>query len=190
MLFLAALSGIQAATAGLVNRQVSPTELIDTQFPHLIIPVSSLEPNKALGTSFQGDIEQSIYTEILFDIPSNTAQWCRLNFHIALDSAPWEFWGDVPFRFNISTVDGTFNKSTDTWYNRPSPVEWIATVEVTHDGKVNFLFGSYGLVSCTKGQPANFLLYPATAAPGGLRWFELTSPLHGITYELHSEAKV
>ncbi|KAF2713715.1 hypothetical protein K504DRAFT_424579 [Pleomassaria siparia CBS 279.74] len=175
MLLLAVLGGIQAVTAGM--------DLIDRQFPKLIVLVSSTTPTTVIGTKFEGLISPDVYTEVLFDVPSKVAQLCRVNFHIAREH--WAIMGDQPFIFNISTLDRSVNKDKDTWKDRPSPVHWVATVQVTYLGKVTFLNGGDGRVSCAKGKPASFLLHP-TAEVGLLNWYELARPLHGIVYEMHN----
>ena len=129
---------------------------------------------------------QQIFTEISFDVPSNGANYCQLAFTISTDptrSAPWTLWGVAPYRFNISSLPPTINKDTDTWNNRPQPIEWVATVELDNQGNTKVF--SNGVV-CAKGQVAQFLLYPENPERDfGLVWFELTDPLHGITYEMY-----
>lgn len=75
------------------------------------------------------------------------------------------------------------NKDTDTWNKRPQPIGWVASVELDHAGKVTITGGT---VPCKKGQPNQFLLYPGSDRDFGLTWFELTDPLHGITYDMYA----
>jgi hypothetical protein len=188
------LCSLQAVTAGILSRQL----------PHLIIPVNTNSPNTPAGTKFEGNVQQIVslhifslhslfpltpdqtYTEVLFDVPSNGATWCQLDFDIYVDAsgahsegAPWHVWDANPFKFNISSLDRTINKDTDTWFNRPNTVDVVAHIEVFSNGKVVVHGGG---VPCLKGQPNSFLLYPADNQIGGLTWFELDNPLHGISY--------
>ena len=118
-------------------------------------------------------------------MPSNGASWCNIGFTLWTDpasevSTPWERWGDNPYLFNISTLDRVINKDTDTWRNRPNPVDWVATIAVENSGKVTTTGGD---IRCQKGQAVSFLLHPFNlAGDGGLKWFELDIPLHGITH--------
>ncbi|KAF2799884.1 hypothetical protein K505DRAFT_230155 [Melanomma pulvis-pyrius CBS 109.77] len=170
-----ALYGLQTVSAALISRN----------FPHLIVPVNANTPDTVYGTKYEANIEQTVHTEISFDVPSNGAISCKLGFAFSLDpniGAPWYVWGDSPFSFNISTIDRPINKDTDTWNNHPKPVYWVATVDVEPSGRITI---SGGYVNCWKGRPVQFLLYPASNAPGGIKWFELNNPLHGITFDMY-----
>ncbi|KAF2198714.1 hypothetical protein GQ43DRAFT_474291 [Delitschia confertaspora ATCC 74209] len=168
--------------------------LISRQFPSLLIPVSQDAPNTALGTQYTGQVairngSHQIYTEVLFDIPPNAATSCNLSFSISTSRpAPWTLTPSPPFPgpfiFNISTLSSAPNKCLDTWNHRPSVKDWVATVEVKHDGSVKMTGGKVG---CLKGQTANFLVYPGRAGTMGLEWFEEADPVHGITYEMWTD---
>lgn len=117
-----------------------------------------------------------------FDPPVNGATWCAFHFELSLD-APWWLWGYAPYTFNISSITPTMNKDTDTWNNRPQPIELVASIEIFPDGNTTMYGGIFG---CKKGEPAQFLLQPsAPEANWGIRWFELDAPLNGITYDMY-----
>jgi hypothetical protein len=99
--------------------------------------------------------------------------------------APWSVWGPEPFKFNISSLPPKINKDKDTWNSHPASIEWIASVEVWRDGGVKLTGGQW--FSCSKGQVAQYLLQPADLEKeGGLKWFELDDPLHGLTYNMYA----
>lgn len=51
------------------------------QFPHLIVPVNSKQPNKAYGTSFNGTVGNGISSIFNFDVPaSDNGKTCTLTF--------------------------------------------------------------------------------------------------------------
>ncbi|KAH6614320.1 ubiquitin 3 binding protein But2 C-terminal domain-containing protein [Boeremia exigua] len=165
--------------------------LVSRQFPHLIIPVDADAPDRAYGTQLTAAITQQKYTEISFDIPSNDASYCQLNFFLntnRLKGAPWSLWGQAPYKFNISSLPPTINKDLDTWNSRPQPLRTLATVTLTHGGNVTLTGGS--VYPCSKGQVAQFLLHPASDdREFGLSWFELDYPAseggpHGITFDM------
>lgn len=59
-----------------------PAELTGSwQFPHLIVPVNSAEPDKAYGTQFNGTASGTISTIFNFDIPASYAgKECSIEF--------------------------------------------------------------------------------------------------------------
>jgi hypothetical protein len=99
-------------------------------------------------------------------------------------------YGQAPYQFNISSLPTTINKDTDRWNSRPVPIATVGTVTVSPSGSANITGG--GVYPCPKGQPAQFLLHPASDdRPFGLDWFELDYPTseggpHGIVFEMYS----
>lgn len=58
-------------------------------------------------------------------------------------------------------------------------------MEVWRNGGVKFTGGQW--FACSKGQVAQYLLHPADLEQeGGLNWFELDDPLHGLTYVMYA----
>lgn len=93
-------------------------------------------------------------------------------------------WGGDSFKFNISALPPKVNKDADTWNTRPSPIEWVATIQVWATGGVSMSGGEW--FACKKGEIAQFLVYPADLdKEGGLTWYELEDPLHGLTYNMY-----
>lgn len=132
-----------------------------------------------------------MYTEISFDIPSNDATRCQLNFFINTNTsraAPWSLWGKPPYQFNISSLPPTINRDNDTWNHRPQPIKTVATVTLDHSGNVSIANGA--IQPCPKGQPAQYLLHPASDDRiFGFTWFELDYPAsqggpHGIVFDM------
>lgn len=121
-------------------------------------------------------------------MPSNGATFCGFDFVINTDfrrGAPWKLWGGDSYKFNISSLPPQINKDTDSWNKRPSPIEWIATVEVFNNGAVKMVGGQW--FACAKGQVAQYLLHPADLnKEGGLTWYELDDPLHGLIYNMYA----
>ncbi|OCL09961.1 hypothetical protein AOQ84DRAFT_353778 [Glonium stellatum] len=168
--------------------------LVDREFPHLIIPLKQDSPTHPYGTQYSGDIEvkagsHQVYTEISFDIPSNSARSCNLAFTIATGNpgAPWTLSGDDsgPKIFNISYISPAMNQSRDAWDQdtRPAVQDWVATVQVDYDGSVTI---NGGRVSCAKGQVAQFLMYPGSTRDFSLTWYEEADPINGIIYEMYT----
>ncbi|PSN62265.1 hypothetical protein BS50DRAFT_453004, partial [Corynespora cassiicola Philippines] len=166
--------------------------LLGREFPHLIVPVKRTEPDRPFGTQYLGPSSigakrltpSQVYTEISFDVPSNAASWCSLSVFIDPETqAPWTLWGSKPFRFNVSALPPKMSEHKDSWNGRPQPHAWVATVEVGNAAGAAVIDG--GTFACAKGQVAQFLLHPATDGDGGLTWFELDRPLHGITYDMY-----
>ena len=132
-----------------------------------------------------------IYTEISFDVPSNDAGYCRLQFHINTNptkGAPWTLEGQAPYQFNISSLQSPINKDKDTWNERPEPLNTIATVTLSHSGNASISGGA--VYPCPKGNVAQFLLHPASDDRDfKFTWFELDYPVpdggpHGIVFDM------
>ncbi|KAJ4301776.1 hypothetical protein N0V90_003870 [Kalmusia sp. IMI 367209] len=163
-------------------------QLLSRNFPHLIIPLNSYDPNTPVNTQTSFIIQKGIWTEFSFDVPSTAATYCRFGFTISLDpvrGAPWALWGTAdPFLVNVAELpNDSINKDKDTWNKHPQPIGNVATLAVYKSGATNFTWQKP--ISCQKGQVAQFLLQPAQPdADGGLTWYELTDPLHGITYDM------
>ncbi|KAF2741698.1 hypothetical protein M011DRAFT_330759 [Sporormia fimetaria CBS 119925] len=171
----------------LLLSQSAVSVLINRQFPHLIIPLDKRTPDTPLGTKYEGRVEHSVWTEISFDVPNNSATYCTLNFSLNTDpvkNAPRTLWGVAPFRFNISALEPKMDRFKDTWNNHPALKEQVGQVEVSHNGGI-WVWGMS--VPCLKDTVAQYVLYPDNPARDfGFSWFELDyDPPHGITYDMH-----
>ncbi|KAF2727617.1 hypothetical protein EJ04DRAFT_529288 [Polyplosphaeria fusca] len=171
------LLGLQAASARIIN----------TQFPHLIVPVKEESPNQVFGTQYSGEISQEagatsrVFTEILFDVPLNEATSCKVNF-IVSEGAPREVTGSGAFAFDVWTVSGT-PKDQDSWNNRPQLAQWVLQVKLNPDGSVKSKTG--GSVPCVKGLPNSFVVTPGNGTEGWkFTWLEIDFPLQGIVFEM------
>ena len=102
-------------------------------------------------------------TEISFDVPSNDATYCLLNFTIALGNpgGPWTLSGnssDRTYELAIYTLDGPVDNAADTWNSRTQPGSIVAAVAINNSGATSIAHVGSG--TCAKGQVANFLLAP------------------------------
>lgn len=99
------------------------------EFPHLIVPTSSQEPDKAFGTSYDATISPVITTLFNFDIPANYNGTCAVLFQFpyASDTAPsagkYEFSGfeeeiGENGGINFALLQREANEST-TWASTP-----------------------------------------------------------------------
>lgn len=172
--------------------------LLTTEFPHLLIPLISNAPDTAYGTQKDATISYSHsngaaqHTEISFDVPTNEAVVCRLNFKVnnnPAKNAPRELSGSAPYAFNISRLEPTINKDTDTWISHPGVTEYYATYTLNHNGTVKEEYSKW--FACPKGQVAQFLLHPASDRDFRYYWYELDYQLgeggpHGVVLESHT----
>lgn len=90
------------------------------EFPHLIVPISSAAPNKAFGTSFNGEVTPTISSIFNFDIPQTDAgKTCSLVFLFPnkadLKTSSFTFSGDGKIDFeqlvSPATTSTTFNNA-------------------------------------------------------------------------------
>jgi hypothetical protein len=73
----------------------------------------------------------------------------------------------------------------DTWNNRSAPIEWIASFKVWKSGAVEQVGGLW--FSCAKGQTVQYLVSPGDVErDGGVMWYELDDPVHGLTYNMYA----
>ncbi|WPH03628.1 Hypothetical protein R9X50_00651100 [Acrodontium crateriforme] len=112
---------VSSSTAA--GSKTCPTGLSgEYQYPHLIIPVSSEQPNKAWGTQYNGNVKPNEDTIFNFDIPASYAgKTCSLIF-------------DFPEKKDLETSDYTWNNKgglkieqcaapatqSTTWANKPA----------------------------------------------------------------------
>jgi len=100
-----------------------PTNLAGPyEFPHLIVPIDSSNPNAAAGTSFFGEVSSTISTIFNFDIPSSdSGKTCSLIFlfptQAQLTTSSFTFSGNGGIDFSLLSSVAT--QSTD-FANAPS----------------------------------------------------------------------
>ncbi|KAG5988655.1 hypothetical protein E4U43_004675 [Claviceps pusilla] len=103
------------------------------EFPHLIIPVDKYNPDKAMGTSFFGEVTPSISSLFNFDIPgSDHGKTCTLVFlfpeQSQLETSSYSLSGEGKIDFSI--LDSPVSTST-TWNNKPGKKSVYGTQAVT-----------------------------------------------------------
>lgn len=86
------------------------------EFPHLIVPIDSSQPNTALGTSYFGEVSSTISTIFNFDIPaSDSGKTCNLIFlfptQAQLTTSSFTFAGNGGIDFSLLSSVAT--QSTD-----------------------------------------------------------------------------
>ncbi|KAG7103765.1 hypothetical protein HYQ44_017853 [Verticillium longisporum] len=102
------------------------------EFPHLIIPVDSSNPDKAPGTSYNGQADSKISSIFNFDIPgSYKGKTCSLVFLFPkkedLETSDWKFSGSGELVF--SKLKGVATQKT-TANNAPAVESELKTVQI------------------------------------------------------------
>lgn len=152
--------------------KVCPTDLSAAyEFPHLIVPVSSTNPDKAYGNSYSGLVSRSdVRTIFNFDIPaSDTGKTCSLVFLFPrkewLTTSAFTISGDGNFGF--ASLAGVANQGT-TYNNAP---------DIAKDyGVLNLSPGnSYRVATfaCPAGTTQSYVM---TATGADLRYFQDYNP--------------
>ncbi|KAL8818036.1 MAG: hypothetical protein Q9223_003240 [Gallowayella weberi] len=79
---LATVASSASAQAASSTAESCPTNLDgDFEFPHLIVPVDKNQPDKALGTSYNGHVSLTVSSLFNFDLPTSLAgKTCSLVF--------------------------------------------------------------------------------------------------------------
>ncbi|KAI9698252.1 MAG: hypothetical protein M1820_007522 [Bogoriella megaspora] len=111
---------------------VCPTNLNGPfEYPHLIIPIDSANPNKAYGTSYNGTVSSTISSIFNFDIPaSDTGKTCSLTFLLPnasqLQTSNYDLSGSGVITFSL--LSSTASAST-TYANAPSVKLEVGSVD-------------------------------------------------------------
>lgn len=149
-----------------------PTDLQGPfEFPHLIVPVDSAAPDKAYGTSYEGQITPQISSIFNFDIlPSDGGKKCSLIFLFPpkseLRSSDFTFSGGGAIEF--SQLSGNADSGT-TYDNAPSEKTSYGTTTVAPGNSY-----SIATFDCPAGQRITYKL--KSAADTSLKWFQDFNP--------------
>ncbi|KAL1797123.1 hypothetical protein ACET3X_003729 [Alternaria dauci] len=103
------------------------------QYPHLIVPVDSEQPDKAYGTSYNGTISAHICTIFNFDIPASYAgKKCSTMFMLPKkeDLETSDYTISSQGKCTVSKVNGNANTQT-TWNNAPAKAGDIGSLELS-----------------------------------------------------------
>ncbi|KAJ5087574.1 hypothetical protein N7456_011190 [Penicillium angulare] len=103
------------------------------EFPHLIVPIDSMSPNTASGTSYNGKVTSSVSSIFNFDIPqSDSGKTCTLVFLFPekadLETSSYTFSGDG--KVDVSELSGTASSST-TYNNAPSVMKDLGDITLS-----------------------------------------------------------
>ncbi|EDU42128.1 But2 domain containing protein [Pyrenophora tritici-repentis] len=170
-------------------------ELIDIQFPHMLLPLKEAQPNIAFKTqpdatvSLNSQTGDEQWTAVNFDVPDHGNTHCHVNFHLntnKLKSAPVGLKGQAPFAINISRIEPTLVNGGTTWNTKPATIEHVAIFILDKDLGTSEIFGKW--FDCPKGV-AQFIIHPAGARDLEAYWYELDYTMadggpHGITLEM------
>lgn len=167
------ITGVASSVPSAASSSACPADLTgDYQFPHLIVPVSSEQPNKAYGTQYNGTLNDKVSTIFNFDIPQSYAgKSCSLVFLF-------------PNKKDLETTDYTFNNKGGLVSH---VLKIVATESTTYANKGAYLdqngqvddltSGNEYVIShdtCPAGERVSFELM----ATGGLdlEWFNDYNP--------------
>ncbi|KAL2062444.1 hypothetical protein VTL71DRAFT_6710 [Oculimacula yallundae] len=148
-----------------------PTDLSGNyQYPHLIIPVSKSNKDKAYGTSYNGKITSDVSTIFNFDIPSSYTGTCSLVFLFPkqdqLETSSFTFSGDGKFDFTqLSSV-----ASQSTTYSNQGGVKTDFGVKTATPGS-SVVVSSF---ACPAGQAVSYEI--SSASGSSLEYFQDYNP--------------
>jgi len=132
-----------------------PTNLSgEYQYPHLIVPVDSTNPDKAYGTSYDGEITPSVSSIFNFDIPASYAgKTCSLVFLFPeksqLETSSFTFNGKGGIKVSELTSPAT---TSTTFNNAPAAAAVVADISSIAPGN-SYLITSH---ECGAGQRIAF----------------------------------
>jgi hypothetical protein len=173
--------------------------LLDTQFPHMLLPLKKSQPDTAFPTQNNATVSYDVrvnknthtrnrldhtylyqdrsldeqWTAVNYDVPDNAADICRLRFLINTDTfknAPLSLKGEAPFAINISRIEPKLVNGGTTWNNKPAITEHYDTYVLSMNGATEVVSKWF---SCPKGNVAQFVIHPASKRYLDVYWFEL-----------------
>ena len=102
------------------------------EYPHLIVPIDSSKPNKALGSSYFGTISKTVSSIFDFDIPqSDSGKTCSLVFLFPkqsdLETSSYKFSGDG--KIDVAELVSPATDHT-TYNNAPKVANDLGTLEI------------------------------------------------------------
>ena len=126
--------------------------LTRSQYPHLIVPVSSTSPNSPAGTSLNGKITPNVDSLYLFDVPKSYAgQTCALIFMLPkkseLQTSSYTMTGSGSIA--IDKLDQNISIET-TWSSKGSS-EHIGDVTLSAGGSYTI-----ATFACAAGQQVSY----------------------------------
>ncbi|KAF2236360.1 glycoside hydrolase family 17 protein [Viridothelium virens] len=132
-----------------------PTDLNGPyEYPHLIVPIDSTQPDTALGTSYNGTVSSTVSSLFNFDIPSSDAgKTCSLTFLLPeasqLRTSNYEISGSGGIQLSILTTPAA---TSTTYSNSPAAQQVVGSVDNLQPG------GAYHISSdsCPAGTTVGF----------------------------------
>ncbi|KAH6881895.1 ubiquitin 3 binding protein But2 C-terminal domain-containing protein [Alternaria rosae] len=172
-------------------------DLINTQFPKLLLPLKESQPDIAFITqndataSYNSKTGDEQWTAVNFDVPVNNAKTCRLRFLINVDpfkNAPLTLKGEAPFAISISRIQPTLVNGRTNWNNKPAIIEHYDSYVLTANGASEVVSKWF---ECPMNKVAQFVIHPASKRDLELYWFELNYGAtdggpHGVVLEMHT----
>jgi hypothetical protein len=131
-----------------------PTDLNgDYQYPHLIVPVDSQQPNKAYGTQYNGKVDSHTCSIYNFDIPSSySGKTCSLVFLFPeqKDLETSSFTCSGSGKVDFSQLSSPANQQT-TYTNQPSKKSDLKSMSIAPGNSYPVSSGE-----CAAGQTVSY----------------------------------
>ncbi|KAK0757765.1 hypothetical protein N5P37_009781 [Trichoderma harzianum] len=143
------------------------------EFPHLIIPVDKTKPGNAPGTSYFGEISDSVSSIFNFDVPSgDKGKKCSLVFLFPqqkdLQTSSFTFSGSGALDF--AWLNGPASQGT-TWNNQPGKKQDFGTTTVSPGN--SYVISTF---DCPAGQTVAFEISDANGGGTSFRYFQDYNP--------------
>jgi hypothetical protein len=149
-----------------------PTDITNGnyEYPHLIVPINSDQPDKAYGTSYNGQISSTTSTIFNFDIPKeDEGKKCTFIFRLPkksdLETSSYTYGGSGGIDFSMLSAPAT----EDTTYNdAPSVKQDYGTTDVQPGGAYDI-----ATMDCPAGQT---IAFEAKSSGTNLDYFQDYNP--------------
>jgi Ubiquitin 3 binding protein But2 C-terminal domain len=160
-----------------------------TLFPNLIVPIKQAEPNVAFGTQYTGLVSSTtannnVDSLFAFDVPfiyETQNPTCQLTFTLPAPGTGFPRQVSGTGQVDVYALSSGNGIESATWNARPSRGEYLGRIQVI-DGQVAKWIEQTGSVPCVGGTRIALEMVPV--GEGVVEWFELKTPLTGLTVEV------
>jgi Ubiquitin 3 binding protein But2 C-terminal domain len=155
----------------------------------LIVPIKQAQPNSSFGTQYTGVVSNTttnneIESLFAFDVPymyETQNATCQLTFTFPAPGTGFPRSVNGTGQVDLFALNSTSNIESATWNTRPARGEFLGRLQIV-DGQVAKFIKLNGTVPCAGGHRIGVEMAPVGQME--LEWFELKTPLTGLTVEV------
>ena len=160
-----------------------------TLFPNLIVPIKQAQPNACYGTQYTGVVSSTtannnIDSLLAFDVPfiyEAQNPTCQLTFTLPAIGSGFPRTVGGSGQVDLYALQSSNGIESATWNTRPARGQYLGRIQVV-DGQIAGWIQQNGQVPCSGGSRVGVEMVPVGNSQ--LEWFEMKTPLTGLTLEI------